>query len=493
MSAAAVATSYSHLPSVRAFLLTAGTPLTIGFLLHGGTLYLAMGIMCACFLVFLMIHARLSNGVLVDSFRLKEEKAALVEDLSDARDSLEARVRERTSELENMNLALQEEMRAHAETERRLQQAHKMEAVGQLTGGVAHDFNNLLAVIQGNAELLGEERGENDRLVGSILRASKRGAELTQRLLAFSRQQPLQPRSIDLADLVNGMADLLKRSLGETVEIETFAGRNLWMARADPGQVENALLNLAINARDAMPDGGRLTIACSNARLEEEDVRLNPEAAAGDYALLTVSDTGAGMPKVVLEHAFEPFFTTKDVGEGSGLGLSMVYGFARQSNGHAVLQSEPGKGTTVKLYLPRAEPVVEKPTAEITAPEPGSRDKLVLVIEDDAEVRTLAVKMLEVLGYRSMAAPAARSARVILEREKIDLVLSDVVLPGGQSGRSFADEMRQRHPRLKFVFMSGYPAEDAIRSGHLEPETVLLTKPFQMRQLARVLRDLLDG
>ncbi len=377
--------------------------------------------------------------------------------------------------------------------EEQLRQAQKMEAVGQLTGGVAHDFNNLLAVIMGNAELLESRLGSEDRRYRAILRAATRGAELTQRLLAYSRQQPLRPQALGLAALVEGMSEMLARTLGETINIETRPDADLWNALADPGQVESALLNLALNARDAMPDGGKLTIECRNACLDEAFVARTPEAAAGDYVLLAVSDTGTGMSAEVQAHAFEPFFTTKEVGQGSGLGLSMVYGFAKQSGGHVIIDSKEGNGTTVEIYLPRA---AELPAAaaKTAAREdiPNGRGEVVLVVEDDDGVRSLVVTMLERLDYRVIAVPEADQALEALDAEQVEVVLSDVVLPGGMSGPEFAEEAGRRHPGTKIVFMSGYPAEVAKHPGLCTPESILLNKPFEKGQLAKALRQALD-
>ncbi len=383
----------------------------------------------------------------------------------------------------------------HKGIEQQLRQAQKMEAVGQLTGGVAHDFNNLLAVILGNAELLdGKLDGEDGDLLEAIIRAGERGAELTRRLLAFSRKQALRPTTLDLGELFGGLYSLLSRSLGETIEIETKAAPGLWPATADPGQVENALLNLAINARDAMPDGGKLTIECANAELDRDYVAQNPEADAGDYVALSVSDTGVGMSEEAIERAFEPFFTTKQVGEGTGLGLSMVYGFAKQSGGHVRLYSEAGKGTTVRLYLPRAE--LEADRAEIKDADqvPRGRGEVVLVVEDDPDVRRLVVRILGSLGYRVVDAPDARAALAVLSAgETVDLLLSDVVLAGGMSGPELARLSRERHRDLKILLMTGYAAEAANRNGGLGLETVLLNKPFQRHELADKLRAVLDG
>jgi PAS domain S-box-containing protein len=369
-----------------------------------------------------------------------------------------------------------------------LHQAQKMETVGQLTGGVAHDFNNLLTVILGNAELLTERLG-GDKSAQAILRAATRGAELTQRLLAFSRRQPLHPRVIDLGGLVNGMTELLQRTLGETIAIETSCAEDLWRAEADPGQVENAVLNLAVNARDAMPGGGKLIIESANASLDDSYTASHMEATPGDYVMLAVSDTGSGMTPEVLDHAFEPFFTTKEVGAGSGLGLSMVYGFAKQSGGEVGIYSEPGHGTTVKLYLPRAAGARASKESAASDEVPRGHGEVVLVIEDDEDVSAMATQMLEDLGYRVIGVPEVASARKVLERgARVDIVLSDVVLPGDMSGPEFAKEAARHYPSLKIVFVSGYPTEAAIRNGFLGSGKQLLNKPFQRSQLAQALR-----
>ena len=318
--------------------------------------------------------------------------------------------------------------------EERLRQAQKMEAVGQLIGGIDHDFNNLLAVITGNAELMSDSAEEDSKKIKTILRAGARGAELTRRLLAFSRQQSLSPQAINLQELVDGMFDLLSRTLGATVQIETSSPPELWMAMADPGQVENTLLNLAINARDAMPQGGHLTIDCSNIRLDNAYRGRNPEALAGDYVALRVIDTGFGMPLEVQARAFDPFFTTKDVGQGSGLGLSMIYGFAKQSGGQVTIDSTDGSGTAITLYLPRAATATDSKRAPETSDVPRGGGETILVIEDDDDVRELAIATLDGLGYRVVSAIDAKDARTALAKNtNVDLILSDVILPGGLS------------------------------------------------------------
>ncbi len=396
--------------------------------------------------------------------------------------------------------------------EERLRQAQKMEAVGQLTGGVAHDFNNLLAVIVGNAELLGERLGVADRQVAAVLRAAGRGAELTQRLLAFSRRQPLKPQAIDLASRVAGMTELLTRTLGATIEISVASTPGLWRAAADPGQLENALLNLAINARDAMPEGGRLSISSANASLKANEIAAllagqAPEAALEaalepgdpgkprDYVVLSVSDSGTGMSPAVLARVFEPFFTTKDVGQGSGLGLSMVYGFTRQSGGFLAIESAPGHGTTVRLYLPRAAAAAPTPEAGDRADQlPRGHGETVLLIEDTRDVRELAIALLENLNYRVLAAANATEAGALLaDNPGIDLLLADVTLPGGRSGPDFAETARRHNPALKVLFMSGYPAEALMpRAGDSGRDTPLLPKPFRKAALAKAVRNALD-
>jgi len=382
----------------------------------------------------------------------------------------------------------------HRQAEERLKQAQKMEAVGQLTGGVAHDFNNLLAVIRGNVELLADSPDVDPACTEQILRAVSRSADLTQRLLAFSRQQPLRPRAIRLAELVSGMSDLLTRTLGETIEFGTKVAPNLWSAMADPGQVENALLNLALNARDAMPKGGNLTVECSNVQFDRAYLAGPSDVPPGDYVVLSVSDDGTGMSDAVRARAFEPFFTTKEVGQGSGLGLSMVYGFAKQSGGHVSIYSELGKGTTVRLYLPRTPEAETRTGAEKTSNSlPRGQGETILVIEDDTEVRSLAVQMLSSLGYQSKAvADASQAHEVLADGAGIDLVLSDVVLPGGTSGADFAEQACSIYPGIKIIFMSGYPAEAATRNGFIDSDSVLLGKPFERRQLAEALRQALS-
>ena len=371
----------------------------------------------------------------------------------------------------------------------RLQQTHKMEAIGQLTGGIAHDFNNLLAVIMGNAELLDETISGATEFTSAIVHATNRGAELTQRLLAFARQQPLHPEAVDLSVLISRSQKMLDRTLGETIDIRITVPDDLRKALADPGQIENAVLNLALNARDAMPGGGVLAIECANVRIEHSETISGEPIANGDYVALSVRDQGTGMTPEVRANAFNPFFTTKGVGEGSGLGLSMVYGFAQQSGGQATIKTAEGQGTTVTLYLPRAESPDTAQTAASPSPSTNGHGETILVLEDDAEVRKLVGTMLESLGYAAIYAEDAATARNVVDTvPDIRLLLSDVVLPGGVSGPEFAAGLKDNHADLKTIFMSGYPA-DAIGEGSpIHLDGVLLNKPFGKETLAQALR-----
>ncbi len=374
-----------------------------------------------------------------------------------------------------------------------LRQAQRMEAVGQLTGGVAHDFNNLFAVIMGNAELLRERLGADEDSVRAIIRAASRGADLTHRLLAFSRRQPLRPQATDLGELLDGMGELLRRTLGETIEVEIAPATDASLVHIDPGQLENAVLNLAINARDAMPKGGHLKIACAQATKSDDFLSTRPEVDPKGYVVLEISDTGAGMERDVLARAVEPFFTTKEVGEGTGLGLSMVYGFAKQSGGELAILSETARGTTVKLYLPRSREAVV-PGEFAAAPDADrGHGETVLVVEDDDDARELARTTLEGLGYRVLTAEDARAGLAALETApRIDLLFSDVVLPGGASGPDMAREAKRRFPELKVLFISGFAGSAAHTGTSLPRNADLLTKPFHKGELAQRVRAALD-
>ena len=382
-----------------------------------------------------------------------------------------------------------------------MRQAQKMEAVGQLTGGIAHDFNNLLTIILGNLEAL-RRRDIADPQVLRFAEAAQRGAEraatLTQRLLAFSRRQPLDPRPLEINRLVAGMSDLLRRSLGEQVSIETVLAGGLWRVSADANQLESALLNLAVNARDAMPEGGKLTIETANTMLDEDYAAAHEDVRPGQYVMIAVSDTGTGMSEEVQARAFEPFYTTKETGRGSGLGLSQVYGFVKQSGGHSKIYSEPGEGTTVRLYLPRL--VGETAAGTSAAPERGelaaSGSGTILVVEDDEQVREHTSRLLRELGYRVIEVADGAAALAALDSEETDdlrLLFTDVGLPGGWNGRQLAEEVTRLRPGTKVLFTTGYARNAIIHQGRLDPGLQLIVKPFTFAALAAKIRQVLDG
>lgn len=385
--------------------------------------------------------------------------------------------------------------------EEALRQSQKMETVGQLTGGVAHDFNNLLQIVTGNLDILQRNLPADQprlaRAADAAMNGAQRAAVLTQRLLAFSRRQPLAPERIDPNRLIAGMSDLLHRSLGETVEVEIVQGARIWPVEVDANQLENALLNLAINARDAMPEGGKLTIETANTHLDSHYTARDVEVTPGQYVLISVSDTGTGMDANTLAHAFEPFFTTKEVGRGTGLGLSMVYGFIKQSGGHVRIYSEGGHGTTVKIYLPRFfGDAAEAPLHPLTELIPqGSRDEMILVCEDDENVRAYTVEVLRELGYRVIEAGDGPEALAAIDAApgRIDLLFTDVVLPRGMTGAVLAAEAQRKRPTLKVLFTTGYARNAIVHHGRLDPGVQLLPKPFTYTDLAAKVRDMLDG
>lgn len=380
-------------------------------------------------------------------------------------------------------------------TEAQLIQAQKMEAVGQLSGGIAHDFNNLLTVIVGNAEFLSEQllsRSDLKRLADDICSAGERGAELTQRLLAFSRKQLLRPVETECSKLVESMHKLLLRTLREDIAIATQTDPALRHAFADPAQLESALLNLALNAQDAMASGGRLTISTANASLDAGAHNAHPEVGPGEYVVIAVTDTGSGMPKRVLERAFEPFFTTKDVGKGSGLGLSMVYGFVKQSNGHVTIYSEPGLGTTVRIYLPALLAKTQDVPLAVDKEVTHSGSETVLVVEDDPFVRSYAVMSLESLGYKVVSAVDGRDAlQTLAAAAHIDLLFTDVVMPGGVNGWELAGLARKDRPELRVLLTSGYALETLAARGHIRQGALILEKPYRKAELARLVREAL--
>jgi len=381
------------------------------------------------------------------------------------------------------------------QAEQALRQAHKMEAVGQLTGGVAHDFNNLLTIIIGNIGIAkrGVVESRAERALSNALAGAERAAQLTQRLLAFSRQQPLNPKTVDANKLILSMSDLLTRSLGENIELETISGAGLWKIEADVSELEATLLNLALNARDAMPSGGKLTIETSNAYLDDDYCRHHAGLTPGQYVLIAVSDNGVGMSAETLERAFEPFYTTKEAGKGTGLGLSQVYGFMKQSNGHVKIYSEVGQGTSIKLYLPRHDgEEVPLPIDDQAEAEHG-RGETILIVEDDDGVRQYASEVLRGLNYQIIEAKDSASALRLLDAEKkFDLLLTDVVLPG-KNGRELADEVQRRRPSVKVIFMTGYSRNAIVHQGRLDRGAELISKPLIEGIVARKIRQVFDA
>jgi signal transduction histidine kinase len=382
--------------------------------------------------------------------------------------------------------------------EARLSQAQKMETVGQLVGGVAHDFNNLLMAMQLNLELanmLASDRPEAAECITVALNAVDRGAELTRRLLAFSRQQPLEPKVINANDLVGDMMKLMHRLLQENIETRASLEAKLWAVEVDPGQLEAALLNLVVNARDAMPDGGRLRIETCNVVLGAEEAASHEDVAPGEYVRITVRDTGTGMKPEVLARAFDPFFTTKGVGKGSGLGLSMVYGFVKQSGGHVTIQTEVGTGTSVMLHFRRAHATPSAPAARSPGSEtvrPGH--ETILLVEDDADVRLTVERLLKSLGYMVVtAADGPAAVEIIVGGLRPDLLLADVVLPKGMSGKDVSEAVAARVPTCRILFMSGYTEDAVMHHGRLDEGVVLLSKPFPREVLASKVRELLDA
>jgi signal transduction histidine kinase/ActR/RegA family two-component response regulator len=413
------------------------------------------------------------------------------------------RLRGRTAELEA-------EIKLREEAQGRLRQAQKLEAVGQLTGGIAHDFNNLLTIIIGNIETLQRRLAKlplekfglavtASKPIDAALRASQSAAQLTHRLLAFSRQQPLDPRQLDLNHVVGGISDLLRRTLGETISMEAILAAGLWPTFADANQVENALINLCLNAHDAMPEGGKLTIETANAHLDEAYAKQFEDVKPGQYALVCVADTGMGIAPNDIQHVFEPFFTTKKGAQGSGLGLAMVYGFVKQSGGHIRIYSELGHGTTVRIYLPRllqAQQAEAAPAAlphdTSTAPR-ASAGETVLLVEDNSEVREYAKSLLEELGYGVVeAADADQALKALQGSPRIDMLFTDVVLPGA-SGRELSGKALELQSGLPVLFTTGYTRNAIVHQGRLDPGVHLLNKPYTQRDLARKIREVLDS
>jgi PAS domain S-box-containing protein len=386
---------------------------------------------------------------------------------------------------------------ASRETERQLHQSQKLDAIGKLTGGVAHDFNNMLTVISGNTETLVAELKDQPELQRSarlIDDAAQRCGELIQHLLAFARRQPLQPRNVEINSAIADIAKLLRPTLGEQIQIDTVLEQGPMTSHIDPSRLTNAVLNMAINARDAMPNGGRLLLETRRVALDDAYAEANPDVTPGTYVMLAVSDTGTGMSPEIQQKAFEPFFTTKEIGKGSGLGLSMVYGFVKQSGGHIKIYSEEGHGTTIKLYLPPGEGSREALAGEATPSRATGGAESILVVEDDGLVRNFVTAQLKSLGYRTLSAADSQAALQLIESgEALDLLFTDIVIPGGVSGRDLADEARKRRPGLKVLYTSGYTDNAIVHHGKLDDGVMLLTKPYRRNQLAETIRRALDG
>ncbi len=424
------------------------------------------------------VMARLLPQLLVLPTRVTLQKAyAQLEEETRERRKAEAMVR-RFQEIEA--------------NEAQVRQAQKMEAIGQLTGGVAHDFNNILTVITGTIEILADAVKEQPQLVSianMIRAAADRGADLTRHLLAFARRQPLQPRATDVNALVVDSARLLRPTLGEQIEIESMLAHDNAPALIDPSQLSTAILNLALNARDAMPEGGKLTLETKNVTLDEDYVRLNADARPGNYLMIAVSDTGHGIPATLIDKVFDPFFTTKQDGKGSGLGLSMVYGFVKQSNGHIKIYSEEGHGTTVKLYLPCASGLPEAPSAPGGQLPVARGDETILIVEDDTLVRDYVVTQVRRLGYHTLSASNAAEGLALIDgSDRIDLLFTDVIMPGGMNGRQLAIEAVKRRPGLKVLYTSGYTENAIVHHGRLDADVLLLAKPYVSADLARMIR-----
>ncbi len=409
----------------------------------------------------------------------------------------QAILRKANEELSDTNAQLRTQIVERERAEEALRQAQKMEAIGQLTGGIAHDFNNMLAIIIGSLSLLKRRvaRGERDldRYADAALEGANRAATLTQRLLAFARRQPLNPQPVDLNRLVAGLSEMLRRTLGETIQIETVLAGGAWRTKADAHQLENAILNLGVNSRDAMPNGGRLTIETANVDLDDRYAAAHTDVRPGQYAMIAVSDTGAGMKPETVERAFEPFFTTKTVGKGTGLGLSQVYGFVRQSGGHVKIYSEVGQGTSIKIYLPRLIGEHEAEAVVPTMGPPSSGEGVtILVVEDEAGVRKLAIDALTELGYRPLEADGAAAAlRLIPRHPEIRLMFTDIVMPE-VDGRRLADQALKLRPKLKVLFTTGYTRNAVVHHGVVDPGVHLLGKPYSLDQLAAKIRAVLD-
>ncbi|UJW77526.1 hybrid sensor histidine kinase/response regulator [Rhizobium sp. SL42] len=434
-------------------------------------------------------------GIFVDGFDVTHQRRA-EEQLHSLNHTLEQRVEQRTNELRTALLKLERETIERETAQLALRQAQKMEALGNLTGGVAHDFNNLLQVVGGNLQLLSKDVEGNERAeqrLQNALSGVTRGAKLASQLLAFGRRQPLEPKVVNVRRLIHNMDDMLRRALGEEIELETVVSGGLWNTLIDPSQLENAILNLAINARDAMDGRGRLTIEAANSVLDDDYARMHEDVRPGQYVMVAVTDTGSGIPADIIEHVLEPFFTTKSDGKGSGLGLSMVYGFLKQSGGHLKIYSEPGHGTTMRLYMPRTMQVEDSLTDLNSHPVKGGSET-VLVVEDDDGVRDTSVALLADLGYRVLKAQDAQSAFAIVNSGvHVDLLFTDVVMPGPMRSTELARKAKALFPHMAILFTSGYTENSIVHGGKLDAGVELLSKPYTREALARKVRHVLGN
>ena len=450
-----------------------------------------------------MVGISAQAAIAIDNSRLYQkaqqelaERQQAEAELRKLADELESRVRQRTEELRIINEQLRREIEERERTEEMLRHSQKLEAIGQLTGGIAHDFNNLLTIVIGNIDTLTRRLGPNldariQRALDNALEGARKAAALTQRLLAFARRQPLKPKPADPNRLVQQMSELLYRTLGETIEIETVLAAGVWAIEVDTAQLESAILNLAVNARDAMPHGGKLTIETTNAHVD--DAYAHDHAiTTGQYVVICVSDTGIGIPAELMDKVFDPFFTTKTTGQGTGLGLSQVYGFVKQSGGNVRIYSELGEGTTVKLYLPRYVGSIEENATNGGALLNADPNETVLVVEDEDKVRQLSVSLFQELGYRVLEAPDGATALELLDRHPdIDLLFTDVGLPR-MNGRQLAEEARRRRPQLKVLFTTGYAKNAIVHHGRLDRDVDLIGKPFTFAELSEKVRAVLD-